>query len=114
MCLPHFSIGIITKVDPTEPTDEFLREDRFKYDILICAKDSYLFFIGAYDANFGRYYKGQFVMVTIGAEMDEWDEPLDCNRPCLSYKPRFTTLMISPIHVPGEMQEWMIVNRRQE
>jgi hypothetical protein len=109
LCLPHFSIGIITKVIPDDPDAEFMQTGRFKYDVLICAKTLYLFYENAYDANFGMYYKGQIVLVTIGAEMDEWPSPLDCDRWCLAQKPRFDIIMISPIYVPGEMMEWKII-----
>lgn len=114
LCLPHFSIARVEAVTPAEPTAAFLKTGRFKYDISICAKDMYLSYRNAYDANFGRYYVGQIVLATIGAEMDEWElPPLDCDRFCLVQRPRFTTLAISPVHVTaGKMKKWIEVEKR--
>lgn len=105
LCLPHFSLARIEAVDQATPTAYFLREGRFKYDVSICLGNTYLFLEDVYDANFGKYLVGQYVMVTIGAEMAGWDNPLDCERYCLMQQPRFSTLMISPIHVLSEMRE---------
>jgi len=100
-CFPHLSMGIIDKVN-----EEPGYHNRLTYDIEICAVDYYVQYNGAYDANFGAYYKGQRVLVTIGDEMDEWISPLDCDRNCLVDKPRFNVLMVSPIHLINGMIEW--------
>lgn len=137
-CFPHFSFGQITRVQPTLPvknenpstgipfeeTDEefaarvaeyqeFLLNGRFLYDVDVCARDTFLLYEGAHDANFGRYYNGQWVLVTIGLPMDSWTSPLDCQRECLCQKPRFDNLMISPIHIKDKMTPWLYLERDQ-
>jgi len=109
LCLPHFSLGIIKKVDPETILTSTLDEAnvRILYDVEICAEDRYLLYEGALDANLGMYEVGQFVLVSIGDEMDEWELPLDCQRDCLLDFPRFETLIVVPIHVVGFMGRWL-------
>lgn len=102
LCFPHFAMAVIRKVYP----ETLSKTARYKYDIGICNRSYYLLLEGAYDANFGRYSVGQVVLATVGAEMSEWDVPLDCDRKCLVDKPRFTTIMLSPIMALGRMTEW--------
>jgi hypothetical protein len=122
-CFPHFSLGIIVGVTPEIPSQEdfeyiedyvaaldeynkFIITGRFQYDIEICNTDRYILFEGAFDANFGRYYFGQYVLVSIFSEMESWDIPLDCDRECLIDIPRFEELMVTPIHILEGMKEW--------
>jgi hypothetical protein len=122
LCFPHFSFGVIAAVHPEIPEresfdfaadyeaalvdyNEDLPAQLFQYDVEICYGPDYLKFEGAYDANFGRYNKGQYVLVTIGAEMEAWAVPLDCDRSCLVNSPRFDELIISPIHVNKKMDD---------
>lgn len=127
LCFPHLSFGVITKVTPSPPIPEdfeypedyqaaveaynvfielFLIDGRFQYDVNICSIDTYILFEGAYDANFGKYYVGQYVLVGIGDEMDEWEIPLDCDRRCLVNDPKFDELIITPLHVNEKMKKW--------
>ena len=108
-CFPHFSFGIIKTVKPDAPTAEFLRSGRFLYDVEICAKTRYILFEDVVDANFGRYHRQQYVLVTIGAEMEGWANPLDCQRNCLLESPRFDVLTISPVHIKGQMRIWQSI-----
>lgn len=122
-CFPHFSFGIILKTGPSLPLvaeyeypedytaalavyRDTLLTSRFQYDVEICAKEFYLVFEGAYDANFGVYVVGQFVLVSIGDEMTDWDVPLDCDRECLVNLPKFEELIIAPFHIAEQMVQW--------
>jgi len=103
-CSPSFSVGQIKEVYP--PGD--LLTGKFTYDIYICNKDAYLYYEGANDANFGAYYVGQIVLVTLGQKESSWDEPYDCSRLCLSDVPRFTVLTVSALHVADLMNTWIV------
>lgn len=107
-CFPHFSLGVIQKVTPEEPTDAQMRESRFTYDVEVCNTNYYLFYEDMYDANYGKYFVGQFVLVSIGAEMDEWEVPLDCDRDCLADTLRFDVLMVVPVHIAEKMVMWEV------
>lgn len=120
LCLPHFAMAIITKVTPEKPAPGDVNYEAalaaynltlptrlFQYDVEICSTDAYIVFEGAYDANFGRYEAGQYVLAAPGEEMLTWDSPLDCARGCLVDSPRFDNLIIVPIHVPGKMKKWL-------
>lgn len=105
-CFPHFSFGVVRKVTPVDPVDPaFLPTGKFMYDLEVCAKDRFILYENAYDVNFGKYYVGQRVMVTIGGDMPDWPSPMDCERMCLVKNPRFEFLTISPVHFPG-MSKW--------
>jgi hypothetical protein len=130
-CFPHFSFGVVKVVKPTEPMQginpetglemeetseqfatrlasylENLRSVRFAYDVAVCAGKQFVLCQDVLDANFGRYAVGQFVLVTMATEMEEWEYPLDCDRPCLLSNPRFDKLMISPLHILPSMKLW--------
>lgn len=86
----------------------------FTYDIEICAKTSYVLFNGAYDPNFGRYYAGQIVLVSVGYsiedEMDRWESfpatySYPCDRTCLISDPLFHNLIIIPVHIVNDKDE---------
>ena len=108
LCLPHFVIAKVKAVYPETPSEEFLLDGQFTYDLDVCTESQYILFEGALDPNFGRYYVGQTVLVTIGESMDEWDFPLDCGRSCLMQSPRFDILAISPISI-NDMSLWLEV-----
>lgn len=123
LCLPHFAVGGIIDVIPEVPVIEeeesqndfnvreaayatFLLTGQFTYNVEVCMEDRYLLYEGMYSSGWGRYYEGQKVIVTVGERMDSWDIPLDCAKSCLSKLPRFDTLVICGIHVPGYMKKW--------
>jgi len=106
LCLPHFSVGIVVNAFPETPTELWLEDGRFYYNLDICAVDKYVRFEGAYDANFGRYSVGQIVLVSMFDEMDSWTSPLDCKKDCLINGTRFDDLCIVPLHTSAEMRVW--------
>ncbi len=123
LCFPHFAFAIVTKVTPAIPLradfdftadydtalqnyEKDLYKTWFQYDLEICHQTFYIKYEGAYDANFGRYYKGQYVLVTMADDMDAWQNPTDCNRACLVDSPKFDKLTIAPLHVLKNMNEW--------
>jgi hypothetical protein len=124
MCFPHASFGVIEKVTPAEPKPEeygntaaydaavvvyrqFLINRGFRYDVWVCKGRSYTLVTDVYSPGWGRYYPGQFVMVSMGeALVDITYPPFDCDRNCLMGEPRFPTLVIVPIHVTDKMKEW--------
>jgi len=114
LCTPHFSMAVITAIDPAEPTESFLKTGRMKYDVQVCTMLTYIKAEGVYDANFGKYSAGQIVLVSIGAEMTEWNSPLDCDRFCLMQRPRFDVLQIVPIDALGAMQLWKEPTEEEE
>lgn len=128
LCFPHFSYAVILSVFPEYPvqgkdpisgleineTDEQFDirvtqyidnslDCRFAYDIAICDGSSYIIYLDAKDANYGRYYVGQEVLVTFA-------KPIltdNCARDCLLDKPRYDFLTISPLHISDGMNEWI-------
>jgi len=119
MCFPHFAFGVIESADPAPPESndpayatkmaayrDALFTARIKYDVHICAGDRYVFVKDVLDANFGVYTPGQYVMVTMGDEMDSWTVPLDCGKTCLMSNPRFDVLIVAPLHVIDRMRTW--------
>jgi len=116
LCFPHFSMGRIISTYPAQLVDDspvgerntyndFLFTGRFTYDVLVCNSDDYILFLGINDPNFGRYYEGQLVLVSIDKEMPLWDHPLDCDRGCLIDDPQFQYLCVS-ILVLSNMEEY--------
>lgn len=97
-CLPHFALGVIAEVHSPEPYF-----GRYSYDITICNALESEYIEGVYDANLGKYYKGQYVLVTMAQGMSEWASPLDCQRGCLMDEPRFNYLMVSPLYFSDGM-----------
>jgi hypothetical protein len=106
LCLPHFSTGIIVATYPAQLNDESpqididnyaisLLTDRFTYDVLVCNGEDFTLLSEVLDANYGRYYEGQVVMVSIANEMPLWENPLDCARACLLSSPEFEELSVS-------------------
>lgn len=105
-CFPHFTVGQITVVIPETPTLEWLQTGRFTYDLEVCDSQKYILLEGVKDMNFGRYYVGQLVMVTIFEDMDAWTYPYDCNRSCLMEVPQFNVYGLAPVHIAGAMSKW--------
>lgn len=113
--VPHFALGKITAVYPSLAEDyteeeydayiEDLHDRRITYDLDICTGEFYIISEGVLDANFGRYYVGQKVLVTIGSDEVGWRYPLDPYRDYLMDAERFSILMISPLSV-ADMDIW--------
>jgi len=129
-CSHHFAMGEVLKVIPEYPEKNihpttgldfsesveafqaritayqtFLNTERFQYDLAVCLGYGYITFLDAYDTNFGRYYKGQLVLVTLGDTLP--DGTTDCERTCLLDQDRFEYLAISPLHLSGLMRKWL-------
>jgi len=106
-CFPHFSMGIIKKIYPEQPTYEDMRRNRFKYDIDVCKGKGYVLKKEIFSAGWERYYVGQYVLVTIGAKLDKPPVPdFDQDRNCLMQQPQFDVLTVSPFYFHGKMQKW--------
>ena len=105
-CYPHFTIGEVVAVTPESPTLEWLETGRFEYNIEVCDSRNYILLESVKDMNFGRYYIGQLVIVTIFDGVDAWDYPYDCNRSCLLEIPQFLVYGLAPIHITGAMNKW--------
>jgi hypothetical protein len=103
--VPHFALGVITAVDPETPTLEQLRSIRFLYDMEICAGDLYIIVENVTDANFGRYYISQRVIVTIGPAESDWDKINDLDRRNLLDAEMFSSMAVIPIHI-SNMDLW--------
>lgn len=106
-CTPQFALGKITTVQSY--TEEELYTERMIYTLDVCIGELYIMLENVPDANFGKYFVGQYVLVSIGEEMDAWDIPLDCSKTCLMDNPRFEVFIVSPIQVPGKMKQWEMV-----
>jgi len=100
LCLPHFALGVIVSAEYGENSDEAV------YDAEICSSSNYVMYLGLMSNGWARHYVGQYILVTIGEEMESWDVPFDCNRECLVDNPRFDILMISPISISNKMRRW--------
>ena len=102
LCLPNFSFAIIVAAEYGGDADEAV------YDAEVCTTTDYVLYIGLRSNGWARYYVGQFVLVTVGDEMEAWEQPLDCGRDCLIDTPRFDNLMVSPISIPSKMHRWIL------
>ena len=94
----------------------------FTYDLEICTKHSYVLFYGAHDANYGKYYIGQMVLVSVGYVLEgeeyRWETfpayySYPCDRNCLMADPWFPNLIIIPVHIVDDqgkplMDKWYI------
>lgn len=133
LCLPYFALGVVVSVDPPTPiqnidpdTGEWFAETdeayearlliyteslttiRFKYDVDVCVGNRFYRVEDVIDANYGRYFEQQIVLVTAGAPFDSVDDPWGAGRNCLMNAPRFTSMMISPLHITGNlMRKWL-------
>lgn len=118
-CSAHFSFGVILArkvvshteyTDTEQPADKQLYWGRCAYIVAICTGTSYKVVEDVYDSNYGFYFVGQYVLVSIFREMSTWENPLDCGRTCLMQEPAFTMLSISPVILRDfEMNEWQTV-----
>lgn len=106
-CFPHFSLGIIRKITPSDPDATFQNFGRFKHDVDVCKGKGYTLKKDVYAAGWERYYVGQYVLVTIGAKLDKPPHAdFDRDRSCLMHSPKFDNLVISPLHLYQGMRKW--------
>lgn len=138
LCLPFFSMGVVVGLYPTVPvkgvnpetgeylqetTEQFearveayydnLRDIKFTYDVAVCTGNGYVLCVDIQDVNLGKYYIDQFVLVSLGANDEDFaEERFSCDRKCLM-KPQPIALSVSPVHIPGFMKKWIRRTRRE-
>jgi hypothetical protein len=125
LCLPHFTIGIVLSITPEYPIREnfefeeayinavasfndFMLQEQFECTVAVCNGNNMSGVYIAYINGWEYYTVGEYVIVTIGDKMNEFTNPLDCNRSCLMDSPQFEKYSIAPITFLDHMDQLLI------
>lgn len=114
MCFPHFAFAVVTKVTPALLGAGVLSTTHFSYDLQACAKNTYVLVKNVIDINYGRYYKGQYVLLAASYAIDS--SKLALPRLCVMTGPKFDAYAIVPLHILDKlnkplMKKW--INRAE-
>lgn len=119
----EYNEAVVNYETSIEEYNAFLLSNKsFTYDLEVCTKYSYILFYGAHDANYGKYYVDQMVLVSVGYVIEgaeyRWETfpayySYPCDRDCLMADPWFPNLIIIPVHIVDEqdnplMGKWYI------
>lgn len=113
LCFPHYSFAIITEVFPS--ADLTTADPACYYTALVCTGDGFVVKLEIVSSGWERYYVDQFVLVSIGEEIeDEEYPPLDCDRRCLMQSPRFPALKVVSLYIDGFMDKKLYITETDD